>query len=359
MKSVQIRDSDVGLGHDTAPLRGGIVSVQAAGLLAEAGIDDDFTLTRLNGGANNQVFRVDSSRGPVVLKAYFQDDGDHHDRLGAEYSFLSFAWQHDVRCVPRPLACDRRQGLAVYELVPGRRLAPEKVDAAAVGQAVAFYQSLNVHKDSAAAAALPHAAEACYTIGEHLACVERRLERLLRVEPTAGVTREAMSFVRSELRAAWVRVSRAARHAAVRHGLPLDASVPAGDRCLSPSDFGFHNAREDEAAKLRFIDFEYAGWDDPAKMVCDFFCQPTVPAPRECFDHFAETIATSLSRPAIHEQRFRLLLPVYQIKWCCILLNDFLPAGDRRRQFALPASQQEERRSQQLSKARAALRNAA
>jgi len=84
-----------------------------------------------------------------------------------------------------------------------------------------------------------------------------------------------------------------------------------------------------------------------------------VPAPRECFDHFAETIATSLSRPAIHEQRFRLLLPVYQIKWCCILLNDFLPAGDRRRQFALPASQQEERRSQQLSKARAALRNAA
>ena len=29
--------------------------------------------------------------------------------------------------------------------------------------------------------------------------------------------------------------------------------------------------------RLWFIDFEYAGWDDPAKTVCDFFCQPGLP----------------------------------------------------------------------------------
>ena len=27
-----------------------------------------------------------------------------------------------------------------------------------------------------------------------------------------------------------------------------------------------------------FIDFEYAGWDDPSKLICDFFCQPAVKA---------------------------------------------------------------------------------
>ena len=42
------------------------------------------------------------------------------------------------------------------------------------------------------------------------------------------------------------------------------------DKCLSPSDFGFHNVIVEKDKILRFIDFEYAGWDDPAKMVSDF-----------------------------------------------------------------------------------------
>jgi Phosphotransferase enzyme family len=374
MTSTQIHDTDMALRHETTPQRSSAAGVQAAGvqairlraasLLADLDLGEGFTLTQLSGGANNQVFRVDASRGQVVLKAYYEHEGDHgdgggHDRLGTEYAFLSFASAHGIRCVPRPLACDRQQNMAAYELVPGRRLAPEEVDAAAVDQAIAFYRLLNRHKHSAAAAALPDAAEASYTIGEHLACVERRLERLLCIEPTVGVSRDAVDFVRSDLRAAWVRVSRIARRDAARHGLSLDQPIAGEERCLSPSDFGFHNALTDDAAELRFIDFEYAGWDDPAKLVCDFFCQPAAPAPRACFENFAEGIASGLANAEMHLRRFRLLLPVYGIKWCCILLNDFLPAGNRRREFALAASQQHQRHSQQLQKARTALQQVA
>ena len=38
--------------------------------------------------------------------------------------------------------------------------------------------------------------------------------------------------------------------------------------------------------KLRFLDFEYAGWDDPAKLIGDFFCQPAIPAPHSEFERF-------------------------------------------------------------------------
>ena len=42
---------------------------------------------------------------------------------------------------------------------------------------------------------------------------------------------------------------------------------------MSPSDFGFHNViKKDDF--LYFIDFEYAGLDDPVKLICDFYCQP-------------------------------------------------------------------------------------
>ena len=374
MTSVQTHGTDAVAPNEITPQRDSVaasksadvsatnvhsVTLRAARLLADLGVGDDFTLARLSGGANNQVYRVDGSRRQVVLKSYFPYDdapyqGDRHDRLNAEYSFLTFAWGNGVRCVPRPLACDRRQGLAVYELVPGRRLAAAEVDAAAVDQAIDFFRLLNAHKDSARATALADAAEACYTLGEHLACVERRLERLLRIEPTVGVARDAVDFVRSDLRAAWVRASRVARHDAARNGLSLDQPIAGEERCLSPSDFGFHNALMDDKARLRFIDFEYAGWDDPAKLVCDFFCQPAVPVPRECFDSFAEAIAIGLSKAEMHLRRFRLLLPVYQIKRCCILLNDFLPVGNRRREFAF-SSPQEERHARQLHKSRTAL----
>ena len=42
---------------------------------------------------------------------------------------------------------------------------------------------------------------------------------------------------------------------------------------MSPSDFGFHNVIK-KKKKLFFFDFEYAGMDDPVKLISDFICQP-------------------------------------------------------------------------------------
>jgi hypothetical protein len=132
--------------------------------------------------------------------------------------------------------------------------------------------------------------------------------------------------------------------------------VPVEDRCLSPSDFGFHNTIRATDGHLCFIDFEYAGWDDPAKLVADFFCQPELPVPPRFFEEFAQVIARQTSNPELHLSRFRFLLPVYRLKWCCILLNEFLPAGAERRRFAYPTLSDQTRKEEQLQKVRSALR---
>jgi hypothetical protein len=51
----------------------------------------------------------------------------------------------------------------------------------------------------------------------------------------------------------------------------------------------------------------------------------------------------------------RTLLPAYRMKWCCILLNEFLPVGGARRKFASEECDPEERKADQLKKAKAAL----
>lgn len=213
---------------------------------------------------------------------------------------------------------------------------------------------LNRHRFNDDAADLPEAAEACFSIEQHLACVDRRIERLWRALPleSIGIDHDAAVFVMSELLPFWRRVRAWATIAARRAGVAIDQMLPAQDRRLSPSDFGFHNALLGSDGRLRFLDFEYAGWDDPAKLVCDFFCQPDLPVPMRYLESFTDRLVADLSDPPLHRLRIGLLLPVYRVKWACILLNEFLPEGASRRSFAGSNPRDVDKKRAQLDQAR-------
>lgn len=326
-----------------------------AALLETAGMEPRFQLEPLAGGANNRVYRVRCDSGLALLKAYYRAPDDPRDRLGAEWAFLRFAWDCGLRCVPRPLACDHDRRLGLYEFIEGRPLAAREVGPPHVQEALNFFGELNRHKSHPLAGELPRAAESCFTLDEHLACVERRVALLTQLETTTPVDQEAAAWVRRDLVPAWSRVSEQVRTLGPQRGLAASGPLASEDRCISPSDFGFHNAILAYDGRLRFFDFEYAGWDDPAKMVCDFLCQPAVPIPGARRDGFAAAAVSEFGEPAGHLRRIALLLPVYCIKWCCIMMNEFLPAGGRRRRFARSEQGQDEHKCEQLRKARAAL----
>jgi Phosphotransferase enzyme family len=329
---------------------------QAAGdLVSAAGLVGEVELHPLTGGGNNRVFRVDAKGSSFLLKVYFQHPGDRRDRLGTEFAFSQFAWDNGVRALPQPLACDRQKGLGLYEFVRGRRLEPQEVTAETVEQALNFYREINSYKQLTEAQNLPKASEACFTLEEHLQCVERRLVRLQTVEASSESDRSAVEFIHNELLELWKRVRSRVVQQASQWSLKLEAEIASLDRCLSPSDFGFHNAILSNSGQLRFLDFEYAGWDDPGKMVSDFFCQPAVPVSLDYYSKFVEAVVSELSEPEQHRQRMAILLPVYRVKWCCILLNDFLPVGSQRRSFAGQVADREVHKAVQLQKARRAL----
>jgi hypothetical protein len=83
-----------------------------------------------------------------------------------------------------------------------------------------------------------------------------------------------------------------------------------------------------------FLDFEYAGSDDPAKLASDFFCQPEIPVPPGLHATFIARMAEGFGLDDKGQARCRMLLDAYRIKWTCIILNDFLPVGAARRAFA-------------------------
>jgi hypothetical protein len=315
-------------------------------LLRAAEMESDFRATPLAGGRNNQVYRIESGERRAALKIYFHHVADTRDRIGAEYAFACFAAGACPGASPAPIAVDFPHRIALYEFISGRRLASQEIDAGAVGQALAFFTALNRHRD--AADGIGPGSEACFTIGEHLAAVERRVARHRDIEVADAEDEAARAFVATSLMPAWQALrSEVAKSA----GEELDIPLPSQLRCVSPSDFGFHNAILAER-RIRFIDFEYAGWDDPAKLVGDFFNQVELPVPLTHLPSFIAGVAAALGDDSGRiARRARLLLPVYAVRWCCIILNDFQPADRERRRFALGR----DRKAEQIAKARAIL----
>lgn len=326
------------------------VRARADRLFAEAGLRPDCGIATLSGGGNNRTFRVDDGKRAFLLKEYFRHPGDRRDRLGAEFAFARFAWKSGIRCLPEPVACDPERSVGLFRFVEGTRFPPGRPARNDVRQAVAFLAALNRCADSDEARALPDGSEACFSVRRHLEVVRRRIERLSVLAPTSPVERDAVAFVRTDLAEAYERVVRGIRRDAADGRISWGATLGEGERILSPSDFGFHNALQKPDGRVVFHDFEYAGWDDPAKLVGDFFSQVAVPVPLTHFDGVAAAVAACVRPSGPVVERMRVLLPLYRLKWCCILLNPFLPTEGARRRFAVPGASG--RKREQLAKAR-------
>lgn len=306
------------------------ISAIAADILALP--EKDVSLTSSRFGGNNQGYILSAKDTRYFVKVYFRDDTDLRNRGKQESMFSSFLWQRGVRCIPKLHGYDDAHAVGVFQFLEGQSIRPEMLDTTMIDRAASFFRSMNRFREDSAAAQLPPASESCFSIQAHIELVERRLKRLGDISTAEQVDREAKKFVSDALMPEANRVLEAVRKAADTKSLSKEIS--AKERCLSPSDFGFHNACVN-GSDLCFFDFEYAGWDDPAKMVCDFFHQPKVPVPLSYFDRFLKSICEDLQYDAsILQDRVQLLAPLYGIKWCCIMLNDFSDVGNRRRLFA-------------------------
>jgi hypothetical protein len=322
----------------------------ASRLVDSAGRGQARGLTRLDGGKNNQVYRVETDGGDtVVLKHYFSDPRDPRDRLAAEWNFLRYTWSRGVRVVPEPLASDATAHVGLYGFVTGRKLLASELEPEHIDAAIDFVLAVNAAPR--APQALAPASEACFSLADHLATVERRVARLAGLDRHAPRAEEAQRFVAEALLPAWTAVKRRLTSDARAAGLEMDRALRPDECCLSPSDFGFHNALADENGRVTFLDFEYAGRDDPAKLVSDFFCQPEIPVPLSYYRGFLTRLADRLELDEAGRARCRILLDAYRIKWSCILLNDFLPLGAARRSFA-DAGDRDSRCARQIAKAK-------
>ena len=322
-------------------------------LLQQRSLGSLTAIEPLSGGRNNRTYRVTGDRGAWLVKHYFQDTSVGRDRCVSEWNWSSFCWQQGMTCIPEPLATDFLHKISLFEFIDGRPLHVEEITARHVTQAAEYVQEVNRHRDRPSAQILSDAAEACFSLQEHIDCVEKRVQRLIALPLVDGTDNDLQAWLASSLLPTWRSL---ADQLMTNHLNELPVRLSLSNRCLSPSDFGFHNALERNDGRLCFFDFEYAGWDDPAKLICDFFWQQQLPAPREAQEVLIDALANAESVSSL-KQRVEILFPVYGIKWCCLVLNEFVSEDRRRREFAQTTTIDNHHRAGQLIRAQALLQS--
>jgi len=261
------------------------------------------------GGTNNSVYRVQGAQRRALLKISKVKSSDPRDRFGAEKEFYDLLETRALTGAPKRYAFNQSLGASLYEWIEGLPVTG-KIEQEALGQAVDFLVAV---QHGGGEGGERKASEACFSWSEHESLIDRRLFAL---DDTSA---EIDLFVKQEMLPFWQKTkSRLERTKAA------DFSAGNGRRFFSPGDFGFHNALRRDDGKIVFFDFEYSGWDDPAKTVADIFLQPERPVD---LGHWSAFCAELLDRSSLDRgfpERATALLPVFGIKWACILIGSLL-----------------------------------
>ena len=280
------------------------------------------SVDRIGAGRNSRVFRVALADETVVVKFYRHDAGDTRDRLATEFGALRFLWDNGERAVPRPMADDPGRYCAIYEYIDGE--APDRAGIVTgdVDALVDFLARLQTLRTKPMSATLGPASEASFSLAAVATHVAARAERLRQGGGSDPQLRrwfaDAFDPLMREV-AAWYDP------AVEEERQSGNSELARSRRTLSPSDFGFHNAIRRRDGSLAFVDFEYFGWDDPAKTVVDFLLHPGMTLSEALKRRFADRFLGAFSFVPGLAARARIVYPMFGLKWCLILLNDFLP----------------------------------
>ncbi|KYG98977.1 phosphotransferase [Bradyrhizobium sp. DOA1] len=298
-------------------------------------------------GGNNRVFRLEMAQGPPLALKHYPSDG--RDRLGQEYDALSFLAHHGITSTPRPIAKDTDASCALYQWFDGDAavLHPQDDDA---DQMADFLIALQELRNADGARILRNASASIFSPEAAIAQYEQRLDGLRHVSQDQP---ELRAFVEGSLVPSTAISIRQLRRRYAELGRNPAVDLAPTHRALSPSDFGLHNALRANDRRLRFIDFEYFGWDDPVKLVSDTAIHPGSDLSEADANRLIERLSRAFEAgDDTFAIRLDVLYPVFGAIWCLIVLNAYLPESRSRRALAAQGGDLTVRLAGQLDKAR-------
>lgn len=303
-------------------------------------------LDPVSDGANSRVFRMRcAAGGTYALKSYPSADDDPRNRLETEVAALRFLDRHGVIRVPKIAALSPSDRIVLFHWIAGTAF--EDVTPADIDDALGFVETLRGLNSQAGADKIALASEACLSPQDIVDQIDGRIGRL---QAFGAADKSLATFLDGPFFAAYREILAWARDGLEGSGIGFFDQIRNEERTLSPSDFGFHNALRTAAGEPVYLDFEYFGHDDPVKLTADFLLHPAMQLAPSQKTRFASGVSKIFKDYSHFLTRLQYLMPLYGLRWCLIILNEFVPASWARRRRAGATETHDQAKARQLQK---------
>jgi len=265
-----------------------------------------FFQKELEGGKNSKVLKFIGKKKKFVVKVY-----SDFKRLNREKLFYNFLKKRKISSVLRILYTNYKLKLIIFEYIDGKKI--KNISNKDVSQLLIFLNNLNQKIDFR----FPHSIDGIKNRKDHVKLCEKKINDLKLINKKLLTSKKLDKFLNEYLIPKFKYLKRDVKG---KNFKKYFVRLKKKDLIMSPSDIGFHNILK-KKNKLFFFDFEYAGLDDPVKLICDFLCQPDQNITNYQKKIFINNKLFSRGQSVDINFLVKLFLPFHKIKWCCIMLN--------------------------------------
>jgi len=267
------------------------------------------SLEEMSGGGNSRAF--DANHGEMFVKLYQPSIADGDNRRARESQASKFLQAQGVP-VPKLRFTSREVGVSVFDWISGRRI--DRPNEGHLHSLLDFIIKLkDMSAEPTAREMFGPATEATFELEDYSSQIENRLERL-----KSTTDPEIRAFINGEFERQCRRVLTQSREQGLVKRLDERFQI------LSPSDLGFHNCLEGERG-LIFFDFEYFGWDDPARLVGDLLLHPAMFLENRLSSKLIKESFQLFNEIPNFPSRVQSVLPLLALRWQLIVLKPFVP----------------------------------
>ncbi len=296
-----------------------------------------FSIEQINRGRNNIVLKIVTNQNTYGLKKYISKDAS--ERFEREKSAYFLLHEMDFSFVASLIGIDKSNYIILTQWVEGNVI--HDIDVDIVKKFCDFHLKLDSYFTSSSHLFFHEAKDACLSESSLLVQIKQRLvsfENIYEDDPLL------LNFFKEYFYPIWNKIIEKPYKTAI---------VPLSNQTLILSDFGIHNAVKKDNS-IYFFDFEYFGRDDPVTGICNFVLHPTMNLNEENRKLFVSTFLNHHEKRDVEiRDRYAKKFPLYALRWCLIVLNEFLPhKWEERRKAHIFSESYAEIKNMQLEKAK-------
>ncbi|OUT59005.1 MAG: hypothetical protein CBB75_12290, partial [bacterium TMED15] len=300
---------------------------------------------QIRGRGNSRIYRISMQSGEkFAAKLYPDPTFDLRPRLETEKKAYNLFNSNQVSQIPQLIATGRNLNFSLFEWLNGQSV--DKPSQSDLDSLISFVETLIDLSQKTPYDQFNLASAACLSGKD----IENQIyDRYTKIKNIAHKHDNLKCFLEKDLEQT---IEKFIEHSKSNGFGCFFSCLQKSKQILSPSDLGFHNVIKSDMG-LKFIDFEYFGWDDPVKLVSDVLLHPGMTLTNEQKKYWVKKLVEIFSYDPTFKPRLFSYYILYGLCWCLILLNDFCEFNSLKRANASMEQHNKQKiQEQQIQKSR-------